>query len=455
MTLVLAPDTADPSPPPGPRRRSGRPGGDWWSDRRPLDAVAILTLLLGLVLFIPSPLIVRPLGAVGTPANLCGLGLLVWWGLAKVGSGHGVDRGRQPLRIALFVVLVSLAASLIGFAQRYTIGAEKTGAVRGLLGFAALAGIALFAADGIRDVERVRVLLRRIVAGVSIVAGIGIVEFVTGFNPGQAMAVPGLVRNLELADQGRLLFLRVQSTALHPIELGAVLGLTLPLAVELAIWSEGRRRILAWVQVALIGAVLPMSLSRTGVIAATIGLVVVAWHWDGRRKLLALGALAGFVGALRLVLPAMIDGLVTIFVTVGEDESTTGRTGDYEVAATLFLERPWVGRGLSTLHPATGHIFDNQYLYTATETGLVGVVAILALFLTVLAMTRVVHHRAPDPDIRGVAQALTGLTAAMAVVYATADMASFAIAMTLFFLLAGVTGALWRLTAAEPPRGSP
>lgn len=448
MTLTLAPDPPDLAPPPA-RRRSR---GDWWSARRPLDAVAILTLLVLLVLFIPSPLIVRPLGAVGTPANLCGLGLLVWWGLAKIGSGHGVARGRQPLRIALFVVLVSLVASLVGFAQRYTIGAEKTAAVRGLLVFAALAGVALFAADGIRDVERVRVLLRRVVAGVSVVAGIGIVEFLSGFNPAQAMAVPGLVRNLELPDQGRLLFLRVQSTALHPIELGAVLGLTLPLAVELAIWSEGRRRILAWLQVAVIGAVLPMTLSRTGVIAATIGLVVVAWHWDGRRKLLAVGAVTGFVAVLRLVQPAIIDGLFTIFVTVGQDESTTGRTGDYEVVATLLLERPWVGRGLSTLHPATGQIFDNQYLYTATETGLVGVAAILGLFVTVLAMTRVVHHRAPDPDIRGVAQALTGLTVAMAVIYATADMASFAIAMTLFFLLAGVTGALWRLTAAEPAR---
>jgi len=449
VTSLVAPDPTGRPVTSAIRHRAddGPPPRDWWSARRPFDAVAVLTVLLGLVLFIPSPLIVRPLGAVGTPTNLCGLGLLIWWGLAKVGSGHGIARGRQPLLIALFLVLVSLLASLIGFAQRYTIGAEKTGAVRGLLAFAALAGVALFAADGITDVGRVRVLLRRIVGGVSIVAVVGIVEFLSGFNPAQALAVPGLGRNIDLPDQGRLLFLRVQSTALHPIELGAVLGLTLPLAVELALCAEGRRRILAWVQVALIGAVLPMTLSRTGVIAATIGLLVVAWHWNARRKLLALGAVAGFVAGLRLLLPAMIDGLATTLVTVGEDESTTGRIGDYEVAAQLFLEHPWVGRGLSTLHPATGRIFDNQYLYAATETGAVGLATILVLFLTVLAMTRFVRHRTADPDIRAVAQALTGTTAALAVVYATADMASFAIAMTLFFLLAGVTGALWRLTA--------
>lgn len=438
---------AAPVGPPPAAARSARPPSAPWSERHPFDAVAVLSLLLVLVLLIPSPLILRPLGAVGTPANLFCLGLLIWWGLAKVGAGQGVARGRQPLRPALFVVLVSLCASLIGFAGRYTVPAEKTAAVRGLLGFAALAGVALFAADGITSIDRALVLLRRLVAGVGVVAALGIVEFATGFNPAQTLAIPGLARNLELPDQGRLLFLRVQSTALHPIELGTLLGLTLPLALQLAFTAPAGRRARAWIPVALIATVLPMTLSRTGVIVAAIGITVVAWRWSWRRKVAALGLVTVFIGFFRLVLPSMIDGLVTIFVTVGQDESTTGRTGRYEVAARYVLEHPWTGRGLSTLHPATGQIFDNQYLYAATETGALGVIALLVLFATFLGMARTVHHRAADEQLRAVARALSGVAAAMAVAFATADMASFAMVMAVFFLLAGVTAALWRLTA--------
>jgi O-antigen ligase len=407
-------------------------------------------VLLALVLLVPSPLILRPLGAVGTPANLFCLGLLIWWGLAKVGAGQGVARGHQPLRPALFVVLVSLCTSLIGFAGRYTVAAERTAAVRGLLTFAALAGVALFAADGITSVERALVLLRRLVAGVGVVAVLGIVEFATGFNAGQSLSVPGLARNLELPDQGRLLFLRVQSTALHPIELGTLLGLALPLALQLALTAPTGRRIRAWVPVVLIATVLPMTLSRTGIIVAVIGIVTIAVRWSWRQRVIGVVLVAAFVVAFRLVLPSMIDGLLTIFVTVGEDESTTGRTGRYEVAARYFLEHPWTGRGLSTLHPATGQIFDNQYLYAATETGVLGVVALFVLFATVVGLARAVRRHADDRRVVAVAQAITGAGLAMAVAFATADMASFAMVMTVFFLLAGVVAALWRLTVPRP-----
>lgn len=467
MTVADAPRSVADSPPaatsPAPTSSITEPDARWprrlrsWHEPRPLDVVGVLTVLLALVLLVPSPLILRPLGAVGTPANLVSLVLLVWWVLAKLGTGLGVARGRQPLRPALFVVLVSLCASLVGLAGRASVPAERTGAMRGLLTFAALAGIALIAADGISTVDRAIVLLRRLVAGVAVVAAIGIVEFATGFNAGQSLAVPGLARNLELPDQGRLLFLRVQSTALHPIELGTLLGLTLPIALQLALTAPPGGRLRSWVPVVLIAAVLPMTLSRTGVIVAAVGLLAVAARWSWRRRIGGLLVLAAFVAAFKVVLPAMIDGLLTIFVTVGEDESTTGRTGRYDVAARYVLEHPWTGRGLSTLHPATGQIFDNQYLYAATETGVVGVLALLVLFATAIGLARTVRRQAPDGRVAALAQALTGAGVAMVVAYATADMASFAMVMTVYFLLIGVTAALWRLTvpAAGTTRHEP
>ena len=47
------------------------------------------------------------------------------------------------------------------------------------------------------------------------------------------------------------------------------------------------------------------------------------------------------------------------------------------------------------------------------------------------------------------AQALAGVGVAMLVIFMTADMFSFAMEMGMFFLLFGVTGALWRLTGGQ------
>ena len=94
--------------------------------------------------------IFEPLGGSGTPANLLGLAFLLWWVLAKVGSGLGVDRGRQPVRIAL---LAFVAAGPGQPGRRSTsrpfTGLESSGVYRGLVYLAALCGVALVAADGI------------------------------------------------------------------------------------------------------------------------------------------------------------------------------------------------------------------------------------------------------------------------------------------------------------------
>ena len=165
-------------------------------------------------------------------------------------------------------MLTSVAAMYL----RPFIGEEVSGGQRGLVYLASLSGVALLAADGITSIARVHVLMKRVVAGVAGLASLGLVEFFTGWNPALTLAIPGLTRNIELSSQGRASFVRVQATTLHPIEFGALVGMVLPVAVHYALMAKGRRaRRIAWLQVGLMGAVLPMALSRTGVVAASVG----------------------------------------------------------------------------------------------------------------------------------------------------------------------------------------
>jgi len=412
--------------------------------------VSLLTIFLVVGFVIPAPLIFKPLGGSGTPADLLGLGFLLWWGLAKLGSAQGVDRGRQPVRVALLILMLAALASMAAMFLRPFTGEESNGAYRGLVMFVAVSGVSLLAADGISSLERLHTLMHRFVAGVSLVAGFGLVQWLTGYNPAATLAIPGLTRNLVLPPQGRSSFVRVQSTTMHPIELGSLLGITLPIAVSYAFLAKDRRtRLIRWAEVGVIALVIPMALSRTAVIAASIGMLAIAMDWSWARRGRVALATAAFVVAVRLAIPGLVGTVISLFSNFSKDSSTQDRAGRWQIAGHYFELHPWFGMGLNTFYPATGLFYDNQYLGVATEMGAFGLAALFLLFVVMAFTARGARLRALDPDTKALAQALAGVAVAMMVIFMTADMLSYAMEMGMFFLLLGVTGALWRLTGGQ------
>jgi polysaccharide biosynthesis protein PslJ len=440
-----------------PSLRRGRLAQPRAGGRPRRDVVSLLTVFLIVGFAIPSPLIFKPLGGSGTPADLLGLGFLLWWGLAKLGSAQGVDRGRQPVRVALLILMVAVLASMAAMFLSPFTGEQANGAYRGLVMFVALSGVSLLAADGISSLERLHTLMHRFVAGVSMVAGLGLIQWLTGYNPAATLAIPGLTRNIDLTAQGRSSFVRVQSTTVHPIELGSLLGITLPIAVSYALLAKDRRtKLIRWAEVAVIAVVIPMALSRTAVIAAGIGMLAIAMDWTWARRGRVAMATAGFLVAMRLAIPGLVGSVISLFSNFGEDTSTKDRAGRWQMAGHYFELHPWFGMGVNTFYPVTGLFYDNQYLAVASEMGAVGLAALLLLFVITTFTARGARLRSVDPESRALAQALAGVSVAMMVIFMTADMFSFAMEMEMYFLLVGVTGALWRLTGGQqggvPPR---
>jgi len=447
MTAALRPGNGARAAPASGRRQV--------STARGFDAVAALTVWIVLVVAVPAPLIVKPLGGEGTPANILGVIFLLWWVCAKLGPGQGVDRGRQPVRIALLGLGIAITTSTVSLYMRAFVPKEASATNRGFFFLAAMSGVALLAADGISSIDRVHVLMRRLIHGITFVAGLAIVQFVTRYNPAQSLSIPGLTRNLVLEDQARLSFVRVQATALHPIELGAVLGLGLTLAVHYALLPGGlTSKRVAWAEVALIAVALPMALTRTGVVVAACGLFALFLDWSWRRRVaaLSLGALA--VGVFAFVIPKLVSAVTEMFTKITQDNSTTAREQRYGIAGHYFLQHPWFGRGFNSLYPATGQIFDNNYLAIATETGIVGIVAIAVLFAIAICTARGARLRSTDGASKGLAQAMAGCFVGTAVAFATSDVMTFQMAMGIFFLLFGTAGALWRLNGGARPSTS-
>ena len=233
-----------------------------------------------------------------------GLGFLLWWLMAKVGWRLGVDRGRQPVRIALLLLLFPILLSLITFYFHSFTGTEASGVYRGMVYIGGLFGVTLVAADGIRSLERAHVLMRRIVHGVAAVAGVGVVEFVIGWRAGRDAGHPRADPPRGHPTQARSCSSECSPPPCTRSSSAACSGLALPVAVHYASVAPRKRRRLAWLEVALIAATIPLALSRTGVVAAVVGMGIytMGWTWRLRRRALAI-LVVGLV-ALRVACPA-------------------------------------------------------------------------------------------------------------------------------------------------------
>ena len=143
-------------------------------------------------------------------------------------------------------------------------------------------------------------------------------------------------------------------------------------------------------------ACMVFSQSKGAVVAAVAGLgymVLLATlsrsFSDGLAALLAIGTGAGFVGLVKLVLPAVLEML-------GRDATLTGRTDIWDVYFSAMLQTPWLGQGpgaftglsaitekLAAMLADLGGIYTphNMFLGAFGDAGVFGLLAFCAVLL--------------------------------------------------------------------------
>jgi hypothetical protein len=236
-------------------------------------AVALLTFYIILLMYIPSALVVAPLGGAGSPATMLAAGLMAWYLLLWLHPASVLDRGSQPVRAAALVLTCATIAAYISANLHVLPTLQQNGADRGLILMIGWLGVLALAADGITGWDGLAKLLHRIVIGGTAMAAIGIAQFLTGVNIDSYIAIPGLITKVPFVDLlNRDGINRPSATAAHPLEFAAVLVICLPIALHQARFAAPGARSRRWCQVALIGAALPITISR----AAVLGIAVVA-----------------------------------------------------------------------------------------------------------------------------------------------------------------------------------
>ncbi|HET9051685.1 MAG TPA: O-antigen ligase family protein [Candidatus Dormibacteraeota bacterium] len=413
------------------------------------DAVTILTIYVFFLMGLPSGVNITPLGPIATPAVVMGLLALLWWANARLSPRLGMAGGFQPMRIPLFLLGAATLVSYAG-AVSHPIADDvvSRAADKGVILCAAALGIAFLAADGIDSQERLDTLLRRVCLGASLMAVLGIVQYLTTFDINVVFQqIPGVAPDATLSGIAqRSILRRVEATARHPIEFGVVMAMILPIALHYFMHSpSGRRKNVAALEVVLIGVGLLLSVSRSAILGAVVAGVYLGLAWNWRQRLNGLVASAIFVAGAWMAFPGLIGTFSYLILSAGSDPSITGRTNRYDAIGGFIAQSPLIGRGFRVFGAQNLLITDNQYLNLLIEIGVLGLCAWILLFLVGVFAARGAYRRTTDPAAAHLSQALGASVLVLAVTFATFDALYYQMDMGLLFLVLGCCGAMWRL----------
>jgi O-antigen ligase len=413
-----------------------------------VDAAAILTVYIGLLLAIPAPLVVPALGTAGSPATIVAIGAFLWWVWFHVQRTYRIDLPFQPLRAAvLMLLLVVIAAYVLAMSEPMP-AEELTPADSGLLKMVGLAGLALVATEGIVTIEGARAVARRLVIGVGLVALLGVAQYLTRQTFVDMISIPGLsARGAEFGLAQRNGFVRLAGTSTHPIEYGVILTMALPILVVHAMHAPSRRWLYRGLLLA-VGVMVFLVISRSAILCAVVALIVLALRWSWRQRLTGLGCLLSLLVLVFLTVPGMLGSITGLFLGASEDSSVASRTGSYGVAWQFIERGPWLGRGFGTFLPQYW-ILDNQYLAHIIETGFIGLTALFAVIVVAATTARRARAAATVDFDAELAHGVFAAILAGATAMAFYDLFAFPQSAGCFFLVVGLAGALGRLSGRE------
>jgi hypothetical protein len=421
------------------------------------QAVPILRVFVLALMVFPSYEVLKPIGAGGYPAGLVGMFAFAAWGAATVLGIHDARRHRHPVRVLLCLFWLTALTSYVLMDRGTLSTLQLQSADRFLMQLADMTGVALIAAECLVSMQDVRRVIRTLTRGGAFCGAVAALQFWLSYDITPYLRVPGFSVNSDVsATAVRDGLSRVTGTAIHPIELGVVAGMLLPLAVYIAIYDTDQKAWKRWVPVALIAVAIPASVSRSSIVAAVASMGVLIVLMPVRQRLLALLAVPVAVAAAFMTAHGLIGTLSRYFGAGTGDASVAHRVDNWSYVEQLVRLAPWFGGGGGTYIPTTAtsslHVLDDQYLHTAIELGLVGVFALAALLFMPMIFALIARAHSSDPELRLLCAALAGAGLAAAVCAAFFDAFSFPMYYNVYALVIGFVGASWRFARAESQR---
>ena len=312
----------------------------------------------------------------------------------------------------------------------------------------------MVAMDGIRTVDAVMTMVRRIAVAGGLLAAFGLLQFVTGQSwLGWLSSVPGLVvESGGVAVRG--VFTRASGTSIHPLEHATALCAALPLAIAVAL-HPGRARggaggFVGWTSAFLIALGSVLAVSRSAIIGFAVAVIATLPGLPQRLRRIVIAGCAAIAAVAVVALPGLFGTIFGLFAPSG-DASTKSRTDALARVPEFVAASPVYGTGFGTFLPRY-YILDDAWVLMLIELGILGLVAFAAVFVTSAVVAVRASLVTSDPRLRLAGRALAASVIATAVVFAFFDGLSFPIAAGLAFLLFGLCSAVRAVALGEPGR---
>ncbi len=308
-------------------------------------------------------------------------------------------------------------------------------------------GLALMAAEGLRTMSDVLRVVRTLVAGISVMCVVAILQSRAGLDLSTwPEKIPILTTSAEFSGvYARSGFNRPAGTALHPIEFGVVVGVGLALALHVLLYDRVWTARWRWATFGLIALGIPLSISRSALLVAVIVLIMFFVGAPTHLRVKLWAGLGCFLAVIFVTVPGLL-GTLKGFVFAGEsDSSISTRTDDYGAVSSYLRHSPWLGRGPGSFLPSI-RVLDNQYLLTLIESGIVGFLCLLAVLSLPAWLGRGGRRRSDGEAHRNLGQVLAGTGVGVTAAAATYDAFSFPTFTAVVAIVIGISGAYWRLS---------
>ena len=319
-----------------------------------LSWTSLLAALLTVVLFIPMQRFVLP-GALPfelEPYRVLVAFMFTGW-VASLLVDDRVTLRRTGFEGPLLLLTAGVFGSVVANSTR--VQGLETEVAKALTFFASFLLVFYFVVSVVRTRAHVDLLVKVIVACGAVVAGAAVVESRTEYNVFNdiprliPLLKPGSLVGTTPEERG----FRAYASAQHPIALGALLIVLLPLALYL-IKRTGQRR--WWIAAAVLAMGALATLSRTGVLMLlVVGLVFFVLRPRATKRFLPY--LLPALVAVHLVIPGTIGTLKDSFFpkgglvaeqTANAGSRGQGRLADIGPALDEFGETPLFGQGYAT-----------------------------------------------------------------------------------------------------------
>jgi hypothetical protein len=424
----------------------------------------ILVALVLVILFIPLRRYRLP-GDAGVslePYRLLVAVILAGW-VAALLCDKRVKLRKSGLEGTLaFIVVVVMASDLTNPGRVGPLQAEVLKAVTFLFSFFVVFYLVV---SVVRTRHSLDVIAKTLVIGGGIIGFFAVIEARTGFSPFAYVhkVIPILVPDPSFeSGLQRGSTTRTVGPAEHPIALGAVLVMLVPLAVYVTRYYGGKW----YVAFACIIIGVLSTVSRTGIMML-LALFLVFWWLRSTEVKRVWPLLLPVIVFTQFAVPGTLGSVVSSFFPEGGliaqqessagDCSSSGRVADIGPTLGEVAKKPFLGYGYGT-RVVTGPtpnacILDNQWLGTTYELGYFGLIAWLLLFIRVARR----YGRAGKKDDSPTGWLMVAATAsvtAYAVGSFTFDALGFSQVTFMLFLILGL-GAAAHANAREAASRAP